>query len=182
MNPKNLIIKNIVTFISLLAFLSSFNNYAYAVMIDDRNGQPRQSGAYPAKNTHRYVAGEVLVKFREGADPEAVLRSSDIYVSKIDRVYSIKSVVNSFRKRHKFEKAASGRYVFSGKEYGEMNDVPDEEIFKEAYKQMPDIEKGLYRNYKITLPGGMRTEEAVNSLKNNPDVEYAELNGIVTIF
>ena len=116
----------------------------------DQAGEAQMPGHAPS---------EIIVKFREGADPIAVLQSANIQVNSIERVFSIKSVVTKFREDHK-----------------RGSEIPDEQIFKEAYEKMPELEKTLYRSYKIKLAGGVSVGSAIGKLKKDPDVEYAEPN------
>ncbi|MFA5144173.1 MAG: S8 family serine peptidase, partial [Candidatus Omnitrophota bacterium] len=126
-----------------------------------------------------YVPGEVIVKFKADADHQSVLNDSGIYTQNMARTHSIEHAVKSFRKDCKLEKNGNGWYTFLGKKYKEADAIPDEVIFQQAYQKMPEVEKGLYRTYKITLPAGMTVEEAVSRLQNDPGVEYAEPNRIV---
>ena len=63
-----------------------------------------------------------------------------------------------------------------GKNYKAIEEIPDEELFKEACKQMPEVEKSLYRSYTIKLPEGMSVEKAIAKLKADPNIEYVQPN------
>lgn len=128
-----------------------------------------------------YVPGEVLVKFKEGIDPQAALTQAGIKPEGIGRVHSIKPVIAKFKKDQKLEKDSDGWYWFLGKKYKEIENIPDETVFGEVYKNMPEVEKSLYRSYKITLPEQITVEEAISKFKSLPEVEYAEPNYIVKI-
>jgi thermitase len=154
-----------IFFILLLCFA----NLIYAAMVD---GQAKHD------ETPQYVPGEVLVKFKEGADPNSILKDIKLEPKNISRIHSITPAAARFKKDYRLKKDAEGWYPFLGKKYKEVNDIPDEELFKEAYKNMPETEKALYRSYKIKLPAGTGVDEAVSKLKSNPDVEYAEPNYI----
>ena len=129
-----------------------------------------------------YVPGEVLVKFKEGADPQAVLQNISLQVEGINRVYSIKPAVNKFKNDYKLEKNSNGWYWYIGKQYQEIEQIPDEEIFKEAYNKMSPEEQALYRSYKIDIPEGISVEQAAAVLNSNPYVEYAEPNYIMEAY
>jgi beta propeller repeat protein len=129
--------------------------------------------------TPKYAPGEVLVGLKEGVSIEDVLKNVAIEPKSLGRVYDIKPAVNKFRKELKLEKDSEGWFWFLGKNYKEVEEIPDGELFKEAYKSMPEVEKKLYRSYKINLPQDLSVEEAVAKLKENPDIEYAEPNYLV---
>jgi thermitase len=129
----------------------------------------------------KYAPGEVLVGLKEGASIEGLLKDVVIQPKAFDRIHDIKPAINKFKKDLKLEKDSDGYYWFLGKNYKEVEDISDEELFKEAYKSMPEVEKKLYRSYKIRLPKDISVEEAVDKLKESPDVEYAEPNHLATI-
>jgi len=105
------------------------------------------------------------------------LQSVDIQAPSIDRIHSIKLVAAKFKKEYKLERDSNtGWYSFLGKNYKEVSDIPDEKAFEQAYTNMPEVEKGLYRTYKIKLPEGLTVDEAIAKLKDNPDVEYVQPN------
>jgi hypothetical protein len=117
-----------------------------------------------------YAPGEVLVKFKDGAEPQKVLNGVNMESAVIERVYSINSAAAKFRKDYKLERDSDGWYSFLGKNYKEISDIPDEEAFKEIYKSMSEQEQALYRTYKVKLPGEVSVEEAVTRLKENPGI------------
>jgi subtilisin family serine protease len=125
-----------------------------------------------------YVPGEILVKFKEGLNPEEVLKTFDFAAEKMQKICSIDPAVYNFRKTYKLERDSDGWYPFLGKNYKEVKDIPDEEIFKVAYEKMSAEEKGLYRIYKIRLPKNLNVNAALAELKNNPHIEIAEPNYI----
>ena len=143
------------------------------------NSAPFQAGQ--ERQEPKYAPGEVLVKFKEGAEPEAVLQEIDLEAKNIERVHSIKPALSKFRKSWKLEKDSNGWYWFMGKKYQDKEEVSDEEVFQEAYKEMSPEEKTLYRSYKIALPEETSVEQAVVELENNPDVEYAQPNYIMEV-
>lgn len=159
--------------IGFMALFLFFNSAVNSVVLDDREEQREQ---HP-----KYAPGEVLVKFKEGVEPESVLKEVGLVVESIERVHSIKFAVNKFKRDYKFKKDSSGLYRFGGKQYKNIEDIPDEEIFKEAYKQMSPMRKSLYRSYKIVLPEGIGVEEAISKLKTNFNVEYAQPNYLMEI-
>jgi len=128
-----------------------------------------------------YAPGEVLVKFTEGVDPGTVLQEVGLEAEGIERVHSIKNVVNKFLKKEGLEKDKDGWYWFRGKQYKEVDNITDNEIFQETYKEMSPARQGLYRTYKVGLAEGLSVEEAVRQLEQNPEIEYAEPNYIVSI-
>lgn len=130
----------------------------------------------------QYAPGEVLVKFKEGVDPQSVLQKINLKPKDIERVHSTKPAVARLKKDYKLEKSSDGWYWFRGGKYKEVERIPDEELFKEAYQKMSPTEKSLYRSYKITLPEGMSLEEAIGLLEALPEVEYAQPNYIMKIF
>jgi len=140
------------------------------------------TGREKEKQAPQYVPGEVLVKFKEGTEPQEVLKQLNLEAKAIERVHSIKPAVENFRKDYTLEKDSDGWYWFLGKRYKEIEEIPDEEAFQEAYNKMTPTQKSLYRSYKITLPEGVIVEEAIAKLKNNSNIEYAEPNYIRKAF
>lgn len=163
--------KKSIFLLSLLVLLSLFSNVAYTVVSNDNTDQDKQ----------QYVPGEVLIKFKEGVNPQSVLQEINIKATDVERIHSIKLPVTKFKKDYKFEKDSDGWYWFKGKNYKEVENIPDEGLFQEAYIQMGPEEKSLYRAYKIDLPEGITVEEAAAELEKNPNVEYAEPNYIMRI-
>ncbi len=159
--------------IAFLTLLLSFDSVVSAVVMSNPKDRIQRGS--------RYVPGQVLVKFREGVDPQLITAQAQIAPKNIQRIHSIKPLTARFIKNYKAMRSPSGIFPFSGKSYKDIDAIPDDEIFREAYKSAPETEKSLYRSYKIDLPEGMTVEEAVSKLKNNPDVEYAEPNGIVKL-
>jgi beta propeller repeat protein len=141
-------------------------------------------GSLPLKQVgpprQQYTQGEVLVGLKEGADMEAVLKDAAIPASGFKRVHDISSAANNFRKDYKIEKDTEGWYWFTGKEYKAVEEIPDEVMFQEAYKNMSDDEKAIYRNYKVNLPEGLSVDQAVGMLQADPRVEYVEPNYIAS--
>jgi thermitase len=125
-----------------------------------------------------YAPGEVLVKFKEGVDPQIVLKETGIKAGGIERILPIAPAIAKFKKEAKLEKDADGWFWFLGKRYKETSEIPEEKAFQEAYKNMPEAEKGLYSSYKLALAEGVSVGKAVSELKNNPGVEYAQPNYI----
>ncbi|MBL7069820.1 MAG: S8 family serine peptidase [Candidatus Omnitrophica bacterium] len=119
------------------------------------------------------------MKFKDGVDPQEVLGEAGLGGSSIERMFPITSLVNKFKKDYELERDEGGWYWFLGKKYKEVENIDDEEIFKEAYAQMSPKEQEPYRSYKITLPEGTNVEEAARELSERPEVEYAEPNYIM---
>jgi subtilisin family serine protease len=122
------------------------------------------------------VPGEVLVNFKEGVDPEAVLREADIIADSIERVHSPQPAIAKFKKGLKLKKDADGWFWFRGKTYQAVGRIPDKEIFESAYAAMNPAEKSLYRVHKVSLPEETDIETAIQELQAHPAVEYAEPN------
>jgi len=131
------------------------------------------------QRTPKYAPGEILVGFKEGVDPQTILQNINIDVKSSERIHSIKPAVTKFRKSRKLEKDSGGWYWFLGKKYQQAEEIPDEEIFQQAYKKMSPEEQSLYRSYKVILAEGASVEEAVVKLENDPDVESAQPNYIM---
>jgi subtilisin family serine protease/fibronectin type 3 domain-containing protein len=159
----------------LLIIALVYSGESFAISSGDSSMPKAPSGTAPAP---QYLPGEILVKFKENTDPQSALQQADIVPDRMERVYPIAPAAEKFRKDYKLEKSAKGWYSFLGKNYKEISQIPDNEAFSEAYKTMPEAERGLYRNYKITVPQGVSVEEAIAKLKANPNVEYAEPNYI----
>jgi subtilisin family serine protease len=129
-----------------------------------------------------YVTGEVLVCFRDKIDPAAVFNRLNIPIKSFQRIYPIDSVVNNFRKNYVIEKGSDGWYFFMGKKYKAISEIPNETLFREAYKYLSSHEKKLYRTYKITLAPSTSVNEIVNKLRGDSSVEFAEPNYITKAF
>jgi len=143
--------------------------------------EPIMPGKEAQAQQPEYVPGEILVKFKEGVDPQTVLQETGIDVESIGRVHSIKPAIAQYKsdllKEKKLEKDSKRWwYWFRGKQYKEVPEMSDEELFEDAYKQMTPARQGLYRNYKINLTESTSVEKTVAQLKDNPNVEYAEPN------
>ncbi|NQT90119.1 MAG: hypothetical protein HQ558_02580 [Candidatus Omnitrophica bacterium] len=129
-----------------------------------------------------YAPGVVLVGLKEGAGIDDVLKDAGIDSADVSRLHNIKPAVTRFKKDYRLERDAEGWYWFMGKQYHAVEEIPDEALFKEAYKKMPPAEKALYRSYKVKLPKDMSVEEAVSLFQHNPGVEYAEPNYILKMY
>ena len=123
-------------------------------------------------NAPEYVPGEVLVNFTGSS-------FVGIPGAKLERVYPIEPVIARFTKDNTLEKDKDGWYWFRGETYKEVSQVPDEELFEEAYEAMGPAEQALHRTYKMTLPEGVSVEDAIRKLEENPKINYAEPNYIV---
>jgi subtilisin family serine protease len=126
----------------------------------------------PILNTD-YVEGVVLVKFREGKDPQDTLRRNGLTVGAQDMepIHSRKAEARRFKKALKGKKNLAGTYDIQGKKYQNIDQIPDDELFQAAYQEMTPARKGLYRKYKINLLKNVKVEQAVRQLKADPDVE-----------
>ena len=168
---KSLIISILINLSIVFSILSPFLDRPlplYAAIIDDKEDTQPQ-----------YVPGEVIVKFREDIDTQFALETLHLKPKGIQRAYPIEPIVSNFKKEQKIEKDSDNWYWFMGKNYKETKDIPDEELFKQAYQNMAKEEQSLYRTFKITLPEGATVEEAISILQTSPYVEYAEPNYIM---
>ena len=73
-------------------------------------GQEEEFGLFPYSGP-KYAPGEILVKFKEGADPQTVLWDAGLTAEGIQRVYSTKPVVTKYRRN----KMQSSRGTQTGK-------------------------------------------------------------------
>ncbi|MBP7216795.1 MAG: S8 family serine peptidase [Candidatus Omnitrophica bacterium] len=138
--------------------------------------------ATPASETARYVPNEILVGLTDSSGIDEVLSGMGISIESAARVHDIQPAVANFRKDYKLEKSSDGWYWFFDKQYKEISDVPDEEMFKQVYATMPELEQKLYRSFKVKLPAGASVEETIAQLKRNPGVEYVEPNYLARTF
>ncbi|MFC1599354.1 hypothetical protein ACFL2W_01060 [Candidatus Omnitrophota bacterium] len=129
-----------------------------------------------------YINGEVLVKFEEGVNPDKVLQEINLTAQRLERLYPIKPAVSKFKRDHPLGQDEKGRFWFLDKVYEKIEEIPDTELFKEAYKLMKVEERALYRTYKIYLPKDVSVVEAVDSLNASAHVEHAEPNYVVRAF
>jgi len=163
----------ILIFIQLIYPACSFALVNSAVEMDTGIGPPQKA---PEKKEAQYAPGQVLVKFKEGADPQITLVSSGLEVKGLSRLHSIGPVIAKFKKDNKLEADKKGWYWFRGKNYKTVDDIEEENFFQEAYEVMIPQEKSLYRTYRVALPDTVTVEDAVALLEEDPDVEYAEPN------
>jgi beta propeller repeat protein len=172
MKPKDRLILPLL-FLGIASFSS-------AQTLPEENLPPRQAQQNTAAKPRQpeYVPGEVLVKFKEGVDPQAVLKAANISAQSIGRIHSITPAVAEFKKTQKLEKDSDGWYWFLGKKYKETEEIPDEQVFAEAYKSMPKTEQSIFRTYQVKLSPKVDVIEAVKKLKNLPAVENAQPNYI----
>jgi len=160
MNTRQHIKKNVALAV-LLTVLLCISNVAYGVVPEDGKGQPKKQ----EEEMLQYVPGEVLVKFEEGQEPDAVLLPTGLKRKAIKRIHSIKPAVTKFKKKHV-----------------SMAGMAETQVFKEAYRQMSPKRKALYRKYKIKLDERVSVENAVRQLRKTPGIESAYPNYIRTIF
>ncbi|MCQ9206318.1 MAG: S8 family serine peptidase [Omnitrophica bacterium] len=177
MKTKSIVrIGAILCFLVFVAVFSS-GNPAYGLLDESRS---RQRNLLEAD--HPYAPGEVLVKFKEGVDPQVALEKGKVRAQSIQRAYSVKPEIAKFKKDYALERDQNGWYWFRGKNYKESADISDEEFFQEVYAEMSPEKKSLYRTYKIILPENMNVKDAVIRLQHEPSVEYAEPNYIAKAF
>ena len=119
----------------------------------------------------QYEPGVVLVQFKEGVNPQAVFEKTKTKINKLARVSAIKPTIV------KFKKSVTSRKISLPLNINKAN---DEDIFKEAYKNMRPEEKSLYRAYRVELTGSTSVEQAAEALRANVNVEYAQPNYIIS--
>lgn len=129
----------------------------------------------------QYVPREVLIKLKEGVEPQSVAKAVGLDVKGLARVHSITSAVAKFKRECGFKKDKKEYYLFKGKEYKDLAHISDNELFKEAYVHMPPKRQVLYRKYKISLPKDVTVEEALDRLRKNPNVEDAQPNYLIEL-
>lgn len=174
MNRKMAVLRNVFLLFSFTLLLS-FNSYAEAMITQDTGENAVVSAG------QQYAPDHLIVKFREGVDPQAAMQRIMPGTGDIQRLYPIKFVAAKFRKDYKLEKTGDGWYSFLGKTYKEISEIPDEEIFREAYNAMPEYEKGLYRTYTVKVPERTGIKESIRKLEHNNLVEYAEPDYIAKV-
>ncbi|MDD5439524.1 MAG: S8 family serine peptidase [Candidatus Omnitrophica bacterium] len=126
--------------------------------------------------TQKYVEGEVLVTFKDGAHPENILKDDQVQPLSVQRIHTITPIVNKYKKTLILEKTSGGWYSFYGKNYKDASLIPDEELFKGAYEKMSAERRALYRKYKLRLGPDVSVPVAVKQLSKNPDIEDARPN------
>lgn len=114
----------------------------------------------------------ILVKLKEGANTKSIFPanvtenfSGQVNI-KIERLHSIKPVIN------KIKTGATSTFT----------NLNDEEIFKNAYTQMSETEKKLYRTYEVNISDSNHTDFLLTSLRNNTDIEFAELDQPLALY
>lgn len=134
-----------------------------------------QEGRTPDQQP-QYVPGEVLIKFKEGAEPDKILQFLGIEAQSISRIFSLKPALNRYRENLKIDKTKSGWYWFKGKNYKSVRDISDDALFDAAYADMTPEEKALADSYKINIAGDLSVEDVSAKLEQDPHVEYAHPN------
>jgi hypothetical protein len=123
----------------------------------------------------KFMPGEVVVQIKDGADLKKILKKAGIKAKKVDNKEHLRQVaIADFR-----EKLATSDtwYKDMVAKYGDINKVPENEVFLEAYSRMETtFEKELFRTHKVTLPDGMSVEKAVELLRASRSVESAKPN------
>jgi subtilisin family serine protease len=156
-------------FVGLFLAFIIFGAPSYAALLEkDKTSHPQ------------YAPGEILVKFAEGVNPQAILQEVKLNTSSLKRIHSIKHIAAKFRKDFKLDKDSDGWYWFRGKSYYAIGDISDEEFFRQAYQKMSPEEKSIYRAYKVKLAEKMSVKEAISILEKHPGVIYAEPNYTAT--
>ena len=161
----------------LIAFLLTICSLAYA-LVPVEKAEPAKS----AKSRLDYVPGDVMVMFKEGADPEAVLSTSGVEFTGIERLHSTEPFIANFKQQYKLSGKKGGWYWFKGENYEAIGSIDEDKVFLEAYNSMTPEEKALYRIYNVAIPEGKSVEETVLQLGESTDVEYAEPNYVSEIF
>ncbi|UCC95259.1 MAG: hypothetical protein JSW40_00500 [Candidatus Omnitrophota bacterium] len=101
---------------------------------------------------------EIIVTFAEGAEPQEVLRNAEIRLIKMEEVaLSLPVAIDNAKQNtsQSLGKDSNSWYWFKGKKYKEVNN--EEEKFT--------------LQYKILLAKGMTALQAIEQLKDNPNVE-----------
>ncbi|AQR93672.1 S8 family peptidase [Clostridium saccharoperbutylacetonicum] len=120
----------------------------------------------------------ILIRLKEGVDPSKIIpanNTENFFLSsndsgnnlKLNRLHSIKSVVE----REKKDKLS----------LLEAN-VNDEKIFEQAYKNMSETEKKLYRTYKIKIDNNVDIDYLLDNLNQNDDVEFADIDKPLALY
>ncbi|MEI8175514.1 MAG: S8 family serine peptidase [Candidatus Omnitrophota bacterium] len=167
-------------------FLSCFVSFVKADPAEVAGGSlfaapAAQSGApsFQAGRAARYQEGEVLVKFKDGVEPQGALNACGISIAGLTRIHAIAPVVAKY-KETRLRKNSNGWYSFMGANYKEVAAISDEDVFRQAYQTMEPREQAIFRAYRARLPQDMPVAEAVKNLENDPAVEYAEPNYKIT--
>jgi subtilisin family serine protease len=162
-----------ILFAWLVVFLISSAQAAYPmVIVSDKTDE---------KASPKYTQDQVIVKFKDGANPQRVMADTKIKAARIRRVHSMTPVVKKLRKEYGKGRAVSGAFLKKNSPYVNINAMSDAQIFNTAYKTMAKEEKSLYRSYVLKLGNKIDVEDAISRLKNNPNVEYAEPNYIMRV-
>src|SRR3989338_5063864 len=105
-------------------------------------------GFSPHSQNPDYVPHQLIVKLKNNDKPlQAILKSLNINYKEIKRLHTIVPVIYKVKKDLKLEKNKKGKYLFLDREYKNIDDIPEEELFKIAYDKMSEIEKKIYRTY-----------------------------------
>ena len=126
-----------------------------------------------------YIQGEVLVRFTEGVEPKYFLKEIGLDAQNVERLHSTRNLVNAFKNESTLKRDENGYYCLAEKTYKNYDDIPDAELFKEAYKTLSPEEKDLYRIYRIYLPEGTDVRDVVDALNASADIEHAEPHYVI---
>lgn len=139
-------------------------------------------GFSPHSQNPDYVPHQLIVKLKNNDKPlQTILKSLNINYKEIKRLHTIVPVIYKVKKDLKLEQNKRGEYLFSGMAYKNIDDIPEEELFKIAYDKMSEIEKKIHRTYIIIFPENIETEKIILQLKSNPNIESVDKNLIVRI-
>ena len=103
----------------------------------------------------RHVPGEVLVRIKDGTDIGYVMAGTDLPHAAISRTLDPGSAAEGLRGLVARERGADGLYRLEGRVYRDAGDIPEAELFKEAYGRMGHRQRALYRSYRVSLPPGL---------------------------
>ena len=138
-------------------------------------------GLFLYAREQNYGPNQLLIKLKNDAPLQDILKKLNIKYKKIERLHTIVPIINKVKKDLKLEKTKNGKYLFSGIEYKNIKKIPEEELFKVAYKEMNEIERQTYRSYVVTFPKKTDIEKIILRLKSSPDIETVEKNQIIKI-
>lgn len=138
-------------------------------------------GFYSNAKDSTYATNQLLIKLKNDTSLENIFKKTNIKYKRIKRLHTIIPVVNKAKKNLSLAKNKDGNYLFLHMEYRDISGIPDEEVFKIAYKEMNETEKSTYRNYLIIFPRNTDIEKIIIRLRNDQNIESVEKNLIVKI-
>ncbi|MBI3309178.1 MAG: VCBS repeat-containing protein, partial [Candidatus Melainabacteria bacterium] len=134
----------------------------------------------------QHVPNQIIVSYADEAEANLQSRTfraranltPNIDFLKLEPIHPTEQIVKEFKSRMKKGFESGKEFHSLSRKYTKVEEVSNEEVFKEAYTKMREEEQQSFRSYVATLPEDISVEEAIEILKNDPRIENVEPNAI----